>query len=237
MRHRARIKSTRPAYRLHHARSLRRRGRCATPRTLGVMKSVLRVDCRMFSRDAARRSCSSCRAGSRGDVPATTRASFQARLSASATARVAAARAERRDDMGGVAGEDRAAVHEALHHAAGEGVDARPFVLPARLGAEHLAQPAVDVLGLLLLVGIGVAAELEVDPQDVVGLAVQQHRVGRMERRVEPEAPFLRQVAREPDVGDQELVVEDLAGIRQAQHVRTGLRTPSQATSQSASSV
>ena len=113
--------------------------------------------------------------------------------------------------MRGIAGEDRPAVHEALHHAAGEGVDARPLMLPARLGSEHLAQAAVDILRLLLLVRIGVAAELEVDPQDVVGLAVQQHRVGRMERRVEPEAPLLRQVAGEPDIGDQELVVEDLA--------------------------
>ncbi len=130
--------------------------------------------------------------------------------------RVAAARAERRDDVRGIAGEDRPAMDEPLHHAAGEGVDAGPLVLPAGVGTEDLAQPPVDILRLLLFLGIGVAAELEIDPQHVVGLAVQQHRVGRMERRIEPEAPLLRQLALVADVGDQELVVEHLARIRQA---------------------
>ena len=135
---------------------------------------------------------------------------------------VAAARAERRHDVGGIAGEDHAAMDEALQHAAGKGVDAGPFVLPARLGTEHQAQPAIDVLGLLLLLGVGIAAELEVDAQHIVGLAVQQHRVGGMERRVEPETPLLGQFVEQPDVGDQELVVEDLAFERQAEHVAHG---------------
>src|SRR5579862_1691166 len=40
-----------------------------------------------------------------------------------------------------------------------------------------------------------------------------------MKRRIEPEAPLLGQIAREPDVDDQELVVEDLAGEGQAEQV------------------
>ena len=66
---------------------------------------------------------------------------------------------------------------------------------------------------------VGIAAELEVHAQHVVGLAVQQHGVGRMKRRVEPEAPLLRQLAGETDVSDQELVVKDLPGERQLEQV------------------
>ena len=121
--------------------------------------------------------------------------------------------------MRGIACEDHPALDEALHHPAGEGIDTGPLVFPGGGGAEHLAQTAVDVFRLLLLLRIGIAAELEVHAQHVVGLAVQQHGIGRVERRIEPEAPLLRQLAGETDVSDQELVVKDLPGERQPEQV------------------
>ena len=80
----------------------------------------------------------------------------------------------------------------------------------SRVLAEHRAQPRHDPLGLPLLVRIGVPAELEVDAPDVVGLAVQQRRLVRMERRIEPEPALGREIRFHVDVGDQEAVAEHL---------------------------
>ena len=92
-------------------------------------------------------------------------------------------------------------------------------MIPFGIGAEHLAQAAVDIGRLLLFLGIGVAAELDIDADDIVGLAMQQYRIGRMKGWVEPEAPLLGQLALEADIGDQELVAEDLAFIGQSHQV------------------
>src|SRR5439155_9477122 len=107
-------------------------------------------------------------------------------------ARVRTARAERRDAMRGVAGENHAAMAKVLHALAGEGVDAGPDNLEARVAGtdarEHCANARHDVLGLALELGVGVPAELEVHSPNAVGLLVQQRALPRMERRVEPEA-------------------------------------------------
>ena len=86
---------------------------------------------------------------------------------------------------------------------------AKPWLSSSCADARHHA------LGLLLGFGVGVPAELEVDAPDVVGLAVHQHTLAGVERRVEPE-PALGAVggkgfAVEHHVGDQEAVLEDLA--------------------------
>ena len=66
--------------------------------------------------------------------------------------------------------------------------------------------------GLLLGLGVGVPAELEVDAPHAVGLLVQQHALVRVERRVEPEPALGRKVRRvHAHVGDQEAVAEHAA--------------------------
>ena len=99
--------------------------------------------------------------------------------------------------MGGIAGEDDAAMHEAVEPAALEGVDRDPFERELVVGAEHLPQARHDALGLLLRDRIGVRAELEVDAPDVVRLLVQQSRTAVVEGRVEPE-PALGRKSRLP---------------------------------------
>ena len=94
-------------------------------------------------------------------------------------AAVRAARAERRDQVRRVAGEERAAAAERAQAPALEGVDAGPLDVEARLLAQHRAQPRQDPLRLLLLLRVGVPAELEIDAPDVVGLPVQQRRLVR----------------------------------------------------------
>ena len=84
-------------------------------------------------------------------------------------------------------------------------------------GAEHGADSAPSVLGLTLVLGIGVEAELEVDAPDVVGLHVQQRRALRVEGRIEPEAALGREIGLHDDVGDQEVLFEGLAREAEAE--------------------
>ena len=135
--------------------------------------------------------------------------------------------------MRGIAGEEHATVAEMLHPPAGERVDARPFDLEIGRLAQHRAEPRQDALGLLLLVGVGVPAELEVDAPDVVGLPVQQRRLVRMERRIEPEPALRREIGRHVNVGDQEAVAEHLPFPLQPEQLPHALREPSAAISQS----
>ena len=130
---------------------------------------------------------------------------------------IAAARAERRHDMRRIAGEQHAAVVEAFHAAAGEAVDADPFVVELAL-AQHGFQPRRDAVELLLRLGIGIGAELEIDAEHLVGLAMQQHRLAAMEGRIEPEPALGRKLRLHAHVGDQEAVVEHLAVEAQAHH-------------------
>ena len=126
-------------------------------------------------------------------------------------AAVGAACAKRRDAVGAVARKDHAAMDEAVHAQAGEGVDAGPFQLEGRVLAQQGADAGNDVLGLFLFLGIGVPAQLEVDAPDIVGLAVQQHALARVEGRVEPEPALGGEFGMHLHVGDQEAVAEDAA--------------------------
>ena len=108
---------------------------------------------------------------------------------------IAAARAERRDLMRGVAGEDHAAMHEAVEPPAIEAIDRHPFELEIAL-AQHLLQTRDDALRLLLRLDIGIGAELQIDAPDIVRLPVHQRRLAGMERRIEPEPPLGREVRR-----------------------------------------
>src|ERR1700741_3037261 len=94
--------------------------------------------------------------------------------------------------MRGVAGEDDAAMDEAVHAAALELVKRDPFKVELVM-AEHTRDPRPHLLRLLLDQGIGIAAELQVDPPDIVRLLVQQRRAPGMEWRIEPEPALGRE--------------------------------------------
>ncbi len=112
--------------------------------------------------------------------------------------------------MRAVACEEHAAVAERGHAQAGEGVDARPHKFEFRVAAQQRAHARQHLLGLLLHLRIGVPAELEVDAPDIVGLAMQQHRLAGMERRIEPEPALRRKVRLHAHVGDQKTVAKRL---------------------------
>ena len=137
-------------------------------------------------------------------------------------ARVGAARAEGRHPVRRVPGEAHAAVAEAVHAQAGEGVDARPFQIEGHVVAQQRLDAGNDPLGFLLFLGVGVPAELEVDAPDVVRLHVEQHALVAMEHRVEPEPALRRAVQPHLHVGDQEAVLELAALALQAQQTAHG---------------
>ncbi|KAF1854017.1 hypothetical protein Lal_00005231 [Lupinus albus] len=134
-------------------------------------------------------------------------------------AAVGAAGAEGRDLMGAVAGEQDAAMAEPLQPAALEGVDRHPFQLERRVGAQHRLNARDDPLRLLLLLRVGIPAQLEIQAPDIVGLHVQQGRLLAVEGRVEPEPALRREIGLHHHVGDQEAVLEHLALELQPQHL------------------
>ena len=122
--------------------------------------------------------------------------------------RVGAARADEKDQ----------AVAELLHAAALEGVDAYPFKIEFAAATEHGPDPGNDLFRLLLLLRVRLPAELEIDAVDVVGLAVQEHRLPRMEGRIEPEPALGGKFGLHHHVGDQETVGKDPAFAVQVHH-------------------
>ncbi len=72
--------------------------------------------------------------------------------------------------------------------------------------------------GRFSLVRIGVPAELEVDPPDIVGLAMQQRRLVAVKRWVEPETALGRKAGAHRNVCDQEPIVEDLSFAFDPEH-------------------
>src|SRR5690606_14760199 len=118
--------------------------------------------------------------------------------------------------MRGVAGKEDAAMSEAVHALASEGVYAYPFQLYVDIFAKESADAGQDLLRFDLFGRVRIPAELEIDAPNVVRLAVQEHGLIGMERRVEPEPALGREVGFKLDVGDQEAVAEDLAEIGRA---------------------
>jgi hypothetical protein len=128
--------------------------------------------------------------------------------------------------MRGIADEKDAAMAELLHAAALEGIDADPLELEFAVGAEHGLDPGNDLLRLLLFLRVGLPAELEVDAPHVVGLLVQQHRLVRMERRVD--RPTRSERAARRAFSRRRSGTGPEHGPRTAsQHLRTGLPAPS----------
>ncbi|CFE03373.1 Uncharacterised protein [Bordetella pertussis] len=123
-------------------------------------------------------------------------------------AAIGAARAERRDAVGRIAGEHHAPMAEMVHALAGEGVDAHPLQFEVGVRAQQGADARQHVLGLDGLDRVGVPAQLEIDAPDIVGLHVQQDRLIGVEGRVEPEPALSGIIGRHLHVGDQEAVLE-----------------------------
>src|SRR6185436_12326179 len=134
-------------------------------------------------------------------------------------AAVRAACTEWRDLMCRVASEDDAAVPEFLHAPALKRVDADPFERERMVGTKHRLDARNDALRFPLFIGIRLPAELKVDAPDVVRLSMQQRRLLRMERRIEPEPAFGRKLGFHLDVGDQETVAKDLALRFETEHL------------------
>ena len=160
-------------------------------------------------------------------MPSSTSFSFQPRLSTSCTP-VLAPRAPKGDTWCAASpGEEHAAVAEVVDAPAGELVHRHPFQLEGQLRPQHRLDARDDALGLLLGLGVGIPAELEIDAPDIVALLVQQHALAAVEGRVEPE-PALGLAPRRcapcalrrlhHHVGDQEAVLEELAGELRADH-------------------
>ena len=117
-----------------------------------------------------------------------------------------------------VAQEKHPPVPEALHALAAEGVDADPFERERSRFTQHGTNAGDDAVGLLLDIRIGIPTKLEVDAPDIVGLPMQQHRLVRVEGRVEPEPALGREIGLHLHVGDEEAVAEYLSRYLQPQH-------------------
>ena len=163
------------------------------------MKSVDRVGVEdVLVRGAQRAPRRRCRAARSGASPRTTRSSFHARLSDVLHAAVRAARAKRRNEVRRIAANSTRPWRKRFHPAAVRTCRRSPIRSRTRASGPSIARKArQDRSGLLLLVGVGVPAELEIDTPHIVGLAMQQYRLPGMERRVEPEPALGRET---PDV-------------------------------------
>jgi hypothetical protein len=126
---------------------------------------------------------------------------------------VAAARAERADDVRRVANEDRAADAKRVEQVVAVLVRADPDELELDVGAELRAQALPRDLGLADRLRIGVLVHLVVEPPDGVGHQVLPDAAPFVERRVDPGPALDLQGLFETDVGDAPAV-----GV--ARHVR-----------------
>ena len=134
--------------------------------------------------------------------PAATSASFQPRLAGVLDAVVAAARAERADDVRGVADEDRAADAEGVEQVVAVLVRADPDELELDVGAELLAQARAGDLGPADRFRVGVLVHLVVEAPDGVGHQVLPDGAALVEGRVDPGPALDRERRLEADVAD-----------------------------------
>ena len=112
-------------------------------------------------------------------------------------------------------------MHETAQAAALEGVDRCPIQREI-LVPDHLFDARNDALGLFFDLGIGVPAQLQVNPVDVVRLLVQQRRLAIVKAGLKPEPAFPGEVGLHLDVGNQEAFFKELALKLQPQHPAQG---------------
>ena len=118
--------------------------------------------------------------------------------------------------MRSVARENDALMHESLHTAALKLVDRYPFEIEVAV-PQHPLDPGAHVFRQAFNSGICVWTELQIDTPDIVGLTMQERRLSRMKRRIEPEPALGRKRRRHLDVRNKELIFEG----RRAVGVRT----------------
>ncbi len=110
-----------------------------------------------------------------------------------------------------VAGEQHIAVTKAVHPQTRECIDAHPLQLELRIRAEQRTYTRNHAFWRFFEHGVRIPAKLEIDAPHIVRLAMQQHRLIRMKRRIEPEPALDGKVRFHLDVGDQEAVIERAA--------------------------
>jgi len=138
-------------------------------------------------------------------VPCSTRASFHARFSASSRPEFAPRAPNGEHLMRGIAGEDDAIMDE-FFHAAGTGNLYSDIQTNSNLSmTQQSARSAAARFSGEFFPPPGPASgtELQIDPPDIVGLAVQQRGASGVKRRIEPEPALGRKFRRHLDVGDQ----------------------------------
>src|SRR5579872_2553257 len=133
---------------------------------------------------------------------------FPGEIVAVLDAAIAAARAEGRHLMRGIAGKEHTALAESLEPAALKTIDADPNQLEGLIRAEHRPKTWENPLRAAFELGIGVTAELEIDAPNLVRLGVDEGRTAAIEGRVEPKAPLGGEPGVHLDIGDEKPVLE-----------------------------
>ena len=124
--------------------------------------------------------------------------------------------------MCAVARKQNTPLAEAFHATTLEGIDRDPFQLELDVFAQHRLEARDDILGALFTFLVDVPAQLQVDTPDVVRLFVQKRRLPAIERRVEPEPAFRREIGIHDHIRDQEVVFEHTPFEIDAQHPARG---------------
>src|SRR5437016_5010496 len=150
------------------------------------------------------------------------RCKFPAQVVDILDAAIAAACSKGAHNMRAVADEQHTSVHESLEPCTLERIDRAPFELELYVGTDGVAHTLHDPRRLALGLRVRVPAELKIDTEDLVGLTVNEHALGRIETRLEPEAAIARVVGPHAHVGDQELLLEDVAFELEAQSAAHG---------------
>lgn len=120
--------------------------------------------------------------------------------------------------MRAITREQHPTVAEPIDASAGKLVDRYPLKLKVGLRPQHLAHPRLHPLGLALFNRVSIPSQLKVDPPDVIALLVQQRRLARMKRRIEPEPALGRKLGLHQHIRDQKAILKRLPGERRAHH-------------------
>src|SRR4030095_10389749 len=83
---------------------------------------------------------------------------------------------------------------------------------------EHAAHALRNARGIELDVPLDVPSQLKIQSPQIVRLFVEQRRLSAREGRIEPEPALGGPLGFHPDVDDQEMILEDIAGEIEAEH-------------------
>ena len=123
-------------------------------------------------------------------------------------AAVGATRTKGRDPVGAVTGKKHGSVYELVHALTSKGVDRGPLQRELPHWAQQRLDAGHDVFGFFLFLRVRVPAELEIYAPNAVGLAVQEHTLARVKRRVKPEPALGRKIRFHFHVSNQKAVLK-----------------------------